>query len=237
MRKECELYEPIKAYFQEHGYTVNGEVKNIDLVASKGDDVIAVELKPTFNLKLILQAVDRQKMFDSVYVAIFKPKSLNKRYKEMIHLLKRLELGLIVVNELRSGTRIEIEHHPLPFNRQKNHRKKRMIINEVNKRTGLVDNTGGTTKEKRITAYREDAIAICVALTLLGDSSPKHVKTLTGVDKSGGILYSNFYGWYERIGQGVYRLSNKGFDALKTYYKIADHFNDLYIDKIKTLSE
>lgn len=229
--KESDLYEPIKAFFIENGYKVAGEVKDIDMVASKDDDVIAIELKPTFNLKLVLQAVDRQKMFASVYVAIFKPKKINRRYKEIVHLLKRLEVGLISVNQLRSGVRVTIEHHPLEYNRQVNHRRKKAVIREIKNRSGIVDNLGGTTKIKRVTAYREQSIAIAVALNMLGDSSPKSVKTLTEIDKTGSILYQNHYGWFDRIAQGVYCITSKGRAAIEEYKEISDYFINQYEER------
>lgn len=226
--KEADLYEPIKSFFIENGYTVNGEVKSIDMVISKDDQVIAIELKPTFNLKLILQAVDRQKMLESVYVAIFKPKVINRRYKEIVHLIKRLELGLITVNVLKSGTRVVIEHHPLKLNRKTNNRKKKAIIKEINNRTGVVDNIGGTTKVKQITAYREASIAVAVAMSRYDYVSPKDIKSITHLDKTGTILYQNHYGWFDRVGQGKYELTPKGHAALISYEKISNYFIDQY---------
>ena len=229
--KECDLYKPIKAFFIENGYDVAGEVKDIDMVATKEDDVIAIELKPTFNLKLILQAVDRQKMFDTVYVAIFKPQKVNKRYKEIIHLLKRLELGLITVSVLKSGNRVNVEHHPLEYNRKVNHRRKNAVIREIDNRSGIIDNVGGTTKVKRVTAYRECSLAIAVALDILGDASPKKIKNLTEIDKTGRVLYQNHYGWFDRIGQGLYGLTSKGRLAIDEYKEISDYFIKTYQER------
>jgi len=226
--KESDLYEPIKAFFIGNGYTVNGEVKNIDMVVSKDDELIAIELKPTFNLKLILQAIDRQKMIDSVYVAIFKPKSINKRYKEIVHLIKRLELGLITVSVLKSGTRVVVEQHPLEFNRKKNHKKKQAIIKEVNNRTGIMDNVGGTTKVKQVTAYREDSLAVATALLGFEEASPKDIKNITRINRTGQILYKNYYGWFERIGQGSYKLSVKGHQGIESFKIISNYFKDKY---------
>ncbi|WP_240841203.1 DUF2161 family putative PD-(D/E)XK-type phosphodiesterase [Acidaminobacter sp. JC074] len=229
--KESDLYHPIKKYFESCGYKVHGEVKDIDMVIKKDDESIAIELKPTFNLKLILQAVDRQKTFDSVYVAIFKPKQINKRYKEVVHLIKRLELGLITVSVLKSGMRVTIENHPLAYNRKKNHKKKRAIISEIDRRTGIVENIGGTTGIKRMTAYREETIAVAVALSKYQEASPKQVKLFTDNKKTGQILYSNHYGWFDRIGQGKYRLTAKGFEALETYKEVADYFRNSYSER------
>lgn len=229
--KESDLYEPIKAFFIENGYRVNGEVKSIDMVVNKDDELIAVELKTTFNLKLILQAVDRQKMIESVYVAIFKPKTINRRYKEVVHLIKRLELGLITVNMLKSGTRVVIEHHPLGVNRKTNHKKRKLIIKEIKNRSGVVDNVGGTTGIKQVTVYRESSIAIAVAMSNYEHASPKTIKTITKLNNTGQILYQNHYGWFDRIGQGKYSLTSKGFKAIQVYGTISNYFIQKYKDE------
>lgn len=221
--KESELYLPIKAFFIENGYEVAGEVKDVDVVITKDDETIAVELKTAFNLKLLMQAVERQRYFDSVYVGIPRPKH-NKRYKEMVHLLKRLEVGLITVDFLKSGPVVCIEHHPIPFERKTNTRKKRAIIKEVVNRTGLRDNLGGSTKQKRVTAYREAALYTAYVLSRFENAAPKEIKAITGLDKTSSILYSNFYGWFERVDKGLYALSQKGYDALKTYPEIVEYF-------------
>ncbi len=59
---ETALYLPVKRFLENLGFTVKGEVGGCDLVAlSAGDPPIVVigELKLTFNLELVLQAVDR----------------------------------------------------------------------------------------------------------------------------------------------------------------------------------
>jgi len=59
---ETTLYEPVKRYLETLGYTVKGEVCGCDLVAIRGDEppvVVIGELKLSFSLDLVLQAVDR----------------------------------------------------------------------------------------------------------------------------------------------------------------------------------
>ena len=59
---ETALYLPVKRFLEKLGFTVKGEVGGCDLVALSDDDppvVVIGELKLTFNLELILQAVDR----------------------------------------------------------------------------------------------------------------------------------------------------------------------------------
>ena len=49
---EFELYEPVKDFFENLGYSVMGEVKNCDIVAKKDDDIIICEIKKSFNISL-----------------------------------------------------------------------------------------------------------------------------------------------------------------------------------------
>ena len=68
--RETDLYEPIRAYLEENGYEVHAEVAGCDVTAVKDGDLIVVELKRAVSLKLLTQAVDRQRAADSVYVAV-----------------------------------------------------------------------------------------------------------------------------------------------------------------------
>ncbi len=225
--KEADLYQPIKDFFISSGYSVKGEVYDVDIVISKEDELIAIEMKTAFNLKLLTQAVQRQKIFDSVYVAIIMPKKTykNKRYKEIVHLLKRLEIGLITVNFLKTKTDVRVEHHPIEFNKKRNNKKRALVIKEINSRTGIVDNIAGTTKVKRVTAYREKAIHIACLLYKYGESSPKFLRSKGADSKTTSILYGNHYGWFDRINNGVYNINEKGSNALIEYKEISNHFN------------
>ena len=59
---EKDMYIPVRDFFQEQEYTVRGEVKCCDVLAVRDDEVIAVEMKTTINLDVILQAIDRQQI-------------------------------------------------------------------------------------------------------------------------------------------------------------------------------
>ena len=67
---ETELSPPVKAYLEFHGYQVNCEVKDCDIVAIKGDELVIVELKTSVNLTLLVQATKRQSIGDCVYIAV-----------------------------------------------------------------------------------------------------------------------------------------------------------------------
>ena len=53
--KETDLYEPIRAFLEEEGYQVQAEVKGCDIAAVKDGQLVIVELKKAFNLKLVYQ--------------------------------------------------------------------------------------------------------------------------------------------------------------------------------------
>ena len=53
MKAEKELFLPTRLYFEKQGFSVDGEVKNCDLVAIKNDIVVVAELKKTFNISLV----------------------------------------------------------------------------------------------------------------------------------------------------------------------------------------
>ena len=92
--KETDLYEPIRAFLEEEGYQVQAEVKDCDIAAVKDGQLVIVELKKAFNLKLVYQGLERQSLTEQVFVAIPRPKKgqREKAWKDMLKLLKRLIL-------------------------------------------------------------------------------------------------------------------------------------------------
>ncbi len=224
---EKDLYQPIKTYLEEQGYKVHSEVKNCDITATKNSELIIIEMKKNLNLTLLVQASNRQKTNASVYIAILKPIGgiYSKKWRKYLHLVKRLELGLILVtiNNKKVAT-VRIIFHPIEYKRKTNYKMKKSIINEINGRSADY-NEGGVSKTKLVTAYRENAIYIACALKKNGDSTPKQLRTMGTGDKTTSILYNNHYGWFKRIDKGVYRLATKGglemanFPKIVIYYK------------------
>lgn len=60
IKNETELYAPLKAYFEQYGYSIKGEVRTCDLVGLREgeDQPLIVEMKKTFNLALLLQGLN-----------------------------------------------------------------------------------------------------------------------------------------------------------------------------------
>jgi len=230
--RETDLYGPVREYLESLGYNVQGEVNGCDLAAIMGEELVIVELKTSFNLKLLIQAVKRQRAADSVYVAIPYPRGGpgTAGWRDMCMLLRRLELGLITVSQNRKAKQVEIHFHPNTFDRLKSQRANKKvrhhIIREAVSRSGQY-NTGGSNKKKLITAYREQAIHIACCLMKHGQLSPAQLKKLGTCEKTPNILRDNHYGWFSKVSRGVYVLNDCAHEFLDGYPELVRHYMDI----------
>lgn len=223
---EADLYEPIQKHFSKQGYRVNGEVHDCDLTAVKDEELIIVELKLNLNIDLLLQATRRQRLTDLVYIAIPKPKRISrKRWNDIIQLVRRLELGLIIVSLANNRKKIEFKVHPEPYKRMtsKNTRKKAALIKEIEGRSADY-NIGGSNKTKIMTAYKENCIQIACYLEKLGQMSPKALVALGTGDKTPLILQKNYYKWFERVERGIYVITEQGKADLENYPELVEYY-------------
>lgn len=243
---EKDLFDPIKEYFEKKGYICDGEVADIDLFAEKkpkktaankkktesgeeNDDPqnVVVELKVNLDFRSVQQAAQRQKMFDTVYIGIFRPKDFYSRsFRDKLYILKRLGIGLIAVSKRSKEVQIVSppEVSELSVYQKRNRMKAERVTAEFEKRR-TKNNTGGVTGKKLITGYREDALLVLDALAELGgEEKNTTVRDLSGIKKTSDILRYNYYGWFEKIGTGVYRITDDGYAALEefedTVYKL-----------------
>ncbi len=223
--RESDLFKPIQEYLINQGYSVKAEVLNCDITAVKEDELVVIELKKNLNISLLIQAADRQKFADSVYVAIATEpsKRLPRHFKGACHLLKRLEMGLILVSFLKTKTKVEIIFHPTEYKKRRSHKVRRSIIREISGRTGNY-NTGGSTGRPIITAYRESAIHIACFLLKYDELSPAKLRQFGASSKAQNILADNHYGWFERVKIGVYSLHPQGKKALVQYPDLVEHY-------------
>ena len=217
---EKDLFGPIKEYFEAQGFEGDGEVGDIDLYMEKNGSSLAVELKVTLDFRAVQQAALRQKIADTVFIGIFRPRDLYSRaFKDKLYLLKRLGIGLIVVSPKTQS--VEIVSEPVVSElsnfQKKNKGKKIRVSGEFQKRKTR-SNTGGVHATKLITGYREDALRVLDTLAELGgEASSREIKKLSGVENSTRIMYDNFYGWFENVSKGTYRLLDSGYAALEEF--------------------
>lgn len=223
--RESDLYGPVRDYLENLGYQVKGEVKDCDIAALRDGELIVVELKRGFTLELIYQALDRQRVADGVYVAVPLPRRgyMAPHIRDMERLCRRLELGLIFVGFTSKGLpQVDVAVHPgkaAPLRRDS--RRRQAVIREHQGRTGSA-NTGGVTRKKILTAYKEQALWVARLLRERGPMRAEDVKKAGGPPNTGVILGRNALGWFDREpDQGgrryLYRPNQKALDALAEY--------------------
>ena len=212
---ETDLYPPIKAYLAGQGYEVKAEVGAADIVACRdGADPVIVEMKAGFSLKLFHQAIARQTITDAVYIAI--ARGAGRRFqvalKENLKLARRLGLGLITVR--LSDNLVEVHLDPAPYTPRKSKPRKDRLLREFSRRVGD-PNTGGSTRTRLVTAYRQDAMRCAAHLKQNGPSRGADVAKATGVDRATRMMADDHYGWFERLDRGIYTLTPKGQQSLE----------------------
>ena len=222
---ESDLSGPVRSYLEGLGYDVKGEVKDCDVAAVRDGELIVVELKRGFTLELVFQAMDRQRVADGVYVAVPLPKRgyMDPRVPEMRSLCRRLELGLIFVGFTSRGAgQVDVAVHPKEASAPRRDKKRRLaVLREHGDRTGSA-NTGGVSRKKILTAYKEQAL---LAVRILRDRGPltaADVKKLGGPPNAAAILGRNALGWFDRTPgpdgrRYLYAPTEKALAALEEY--------------------
>jgi hypothetical protein len=79
-------------------------------------------------------------------------------------------------------------------------------------------NLGGTNRRGGVmTAYRQKALRISQYLSRHGPTKAAQIAAQIGEPKARDILYRNVYGWFERLGSGIYGLSPRGEQETKLW--------------------
>jgi hypothetical protein len=133
---ETALYLPVKRFLEKLGFTVKGEIGGCDLVALSGDDPVHVvigELKLSFNLELVLQAVDRAGACDEVWLAARlsangKGRESDARYR---NLCRRLGFGMLGVTQ---GGHVEVLVKPPTASPRRDPSKRSRLVAEHQRR-------------------------------------------------------------------------------------------------------
>lgn len=226
---ETDLAQPLCDWLVAQGYTVRSEVKDCDIAALRGDELLIIEIKKSLTLTLVVQAVQRQRMTDTVYVAIPRPRNKWKWWQEsrgVFHLLRRLELGLILVSPANGGPPVDVIFGPRPLARRKRAPSRRAVLAEISER--IADfNTAGSTRTKLVTAYRQTAIHIACCMLPRARMSPKELRALGTGPKTQSILRENVYGWFVHKDAGVYMLGSRGRAELAEYPQLVAHYSAL----------
>ncbi|AVA25414.1 DUF2161 family putative PD-(D/E)XK-type phosphodiesterase [Rhizobium sp. NXC24] len=212
---ETALYLPIKNFLEAAGYAVKGEIGSCDLVGLSKDEppvVVICELKLTFNLELVLQAVDRAAASDEVWIAARvsakgKGRESDRRFRD---LCRRLGFGMLAVSDNDTVDIIVSPVAPMP---RKNIRRRSRLVEEHKRRKGDPA-LGGSTRAPIMTAYRQQALACAMAIQN-GQQRPRDIRA--SAPEAAKILQHNVYGWFERVDRGIYALTGLGSEALKRW--------------------
>ncbi len=212
---ETDLYLPIKRHLERYGLEVKGEVCGCDLVGlSDGvpELVVIGEMKRSFTLELVLQAVDRTSACDEVWLAVGASKRGRGRESDsrVKKLCRFLGFGLLTV---AADGRVEVMVEPTAWKPRRDAKRRSRLVAEHRGRLGDPV-VGGSTRLPQMTAYRQQALAVAQALGA-APSRPRDLRSRA--PDAAKILQSNVYGWFERIERGLYGLTSTGHAALVTW--------------------
>jgi hypothetical protein len=205
---ETNLYQPIKDFLHQLGFEAKGEVCGCDVVALNNGEPVALiicELKLSFSLELILQAVDRSTACDEIWIAVQAKKNGRGRESDprAKKLCRYLGFGLLRVDPSNS---VEVIVKPQPWKPRRDTKLRSRILEEYNKRQGD-PSVGGSTRKPIMTAYRQQAI-LCARTIDQGVTKLSELKKT--VPDAAKILQRNVYGWFNRRERGHYVLSDSG---------------------------
>ena len=155
--------------------------------------IVITELKLSFTLELVLQAVDRVRAADQVYLAVAGRRHGRDQDVRVHRLCRLLGLGLLTVDVKDSTVAIIIE--PMQYRPRPDLPKRKRLLAEHDGRVGDPA-LGGSTRRPIMTAYRQRALR-CAAAMAEGARRPCDLRPLA--EDAGVILLRNVYGWFERV--------------------------------------
>ncbi|MEW6184359.1 MAG: DUF2161 family putative PD-(D/E)XK-type phosphodiesterase [Thermodesulfobacteriota bacterium] len=210
--KEIELYDPVKRFLESQGYEVKGEIRDCDVLAVRGDEEpVVIELKLSLNLEVLLQAVNRLSLSPLVYIGIPSScKAFQRQRRRVIKLLRMLGIGLLLVPVNPGRGRLNVILDPGEY-RPRIHSKRRVqLLGEFQLRQGDTMPGGSGRRRGMMTAYRQKAIRIARYLAENGSTKASVISKAIEESEVRPLLYRNVYGWFDRLGEGVYQLSPRG---------------------------
>jgi hypothetical protein len=174
--------------------------------------VVIGELKLSFNLELVLQAVERAPACDEIWLAARlsargKGRESDARFR---NLCRRLGFGMLGVSE---GGAVHILVSPTAPEPRRNPRRRSRLVDEHRRRQGDPV-AGGGSRAPVMTYYRQQALA-CAAAMATGPRRPRDLKP--AIPDAAKILQGNVYGWFARAERGIYGLTDAGRAALKRW--------------------
>ena len=216
--RETTLYPALKTFLQARGFSVKGEICGCDIVAVRDGEaplLVITEMKLSFTLELVLQAVERLRVADEVWLAVTASRRGRDQDRRVHRLCRLLGLGLLAVNPTRN--RVDVLAEPTPYQPRPNLKQRKRVLKEHANRRGDPA-VGGSTRQPIMTAYRQRSLDCAQALRD-GPLRPRDLRPLA--EDAGAILLRNVYGWFERVKPGVYRLGPSGAEAVEAWEKVS----------------
>jgi hypothetical protein len=211
---ETSLYPTVKRFLEAAGFSVKGEVDGCDVVAvydTEPQRLAIVEMKRGFSLDLLLQATDRMRTADEMWLAVPATRHGRDRDPRVHRLCRLIGFGLMAVDVARN--RVEVLAEAGPYRPRLDQRRRVRLLDEYKRRRGD-PSPGGSVRQPIMTAYRQQALA-CAAMLQACPARPRDLRVVA--PDAGRILVSNVYGWFERMERGVYRLTDLGEAALERW--------------------
>jgi hypothetical protein len=218
--KEIDLYHPVKQFLGGQGYEVKGEIRECDVVAVRGtEDPVIVELKLAFSLDVLLQAVNRLSLSSVIYIGIPSScRAFRKRRRRILKVMRMLGIGLMLISINRKCSRVEVVLDPGEYHPRIHPKRRRQLLGEFERRRGDPIPGGSGRRQGMMTAYRQRAIRIAQYLTEKGPTKASVIAHAIEESEVRTILYRNVYGWFDRLGDGVYQISPRGTTDLATWH-------------------
>jgi hypothetical protein len=217
--KEIDLYDPVKRFLESQGYEVKGEIRECDIMAVRGtEDPVVVELKLAFSLDVLLQAVNRLSISSVVYIGIPSScRAFRKRRYRIIKLMRMLGIGLLLIMVNSKRSRVDVVLDPSEYHPRIHPRRRGQLLGEFEHRRGDPMPGGSAKRRGMMTAYRQKAIRIAQYLTEHGPTKASVIAKTIEESEVRPILYRNVYGWFDRLGEGIYQISPRGMTDLATW--------------------
>jgi len=152
MAAETSLYPAVKRFLEAAGFAVKGEVSGCDIVAVRPGEpqtLTVVELKLGITLELLLQAVDRTRVADEVWLAVPATRRGRDRDPRVLRLCRLLGFGLLAVHVALGW--VEVLAEPGPYAPRRDHRRRSGLLREHARRVGD-PRAGGGSRQPIMTA-------------------------------------------------------------------------------------
>jgi hypothetical protein len=143
-----------------------------DIVTVRDGDprhLAIIEMKRGFNLDLLLQAIDRMRPADEVWLAVPITRRGRERDPRVRRLCRLIGLGQMAVDA--AAGKVEVLAEPGPYRPRPDRRRRTALLAEHARRHGD-PSPGGSTQGPIMTAYRQRALA-CAARLRSGPGRPR----------------------------------------------------------------